>query len=272
MSKDEVHDMAENSMESNFVSMKPAVEFLNVLDQYCYNDDLICTYEFNDYTPQEGDRIAIFKLGWNFVKDYIVFEWAPVGSMEKIHTVIFNKHILPKNNIEIYQICYLSGENELHGASSSFQFSSGKSPKGKVPALVLDNKKITKEVSGANDIEIKTLKEENAFLRDTVKTLIAQINPEPIKNYDEDIRQLQKITDTLKLDLVSQQQEIDSLKSKIIEAGEEYKKIYLEKYKIEKKYEQLKSKKESDSKRTVDLLTFDIDELKSIPPFPFITE
>ncbi|KAG5897078.1 hypothetical protein JTB14_036305 [Gonioctena quinquepunctata] len=71
MSKEEVHAMAENSKESNFVSMKAAVEFLNVLNQYCYNDDLICTYEFNDYTPQEGDRIAIFKLGWNFVKDYI---------------------------------------------------------------------------------------------------------------------------------------------------------------------------------------------------------
>ncbi|KAJ8978260.1 hypothetical protein NQ317_012618 [Molorchus minor] len=120
--------MATDSIESNFVSMKPAVEFIDIVDQYSYNEDLECTFKFNDYTPQEGDRVAIFKLGWTLVKDYVVFEWAPIDTMVKVHSVIFNKHILPKNNTEIYQVCYISGENVLHGASSSFQFSASLSP------------------------------------------------------------------------------------------------------------------------------------------------
>ncbi|XP_023020108.1 uncharacterized protein [Leptinotarsa decemlineata] len=268
--------MAENSVESNFVSMKPAVEFLNVMDQYCYSEDLICTYKFNDYIPQEGDRIAIFKVGWCFVKDYVVFEWAPVGSTETIHTISFNKHILPKNNIEIYQICYLSSENELHGASSSFQFSSEKSivvKSEEVPSASVFEEKIksSPEVLHSSETELKNLKEENALLRSALKALTSK-TPEETKNYDKDIKQLYEITDRLNTALKLQDQEISTLKMKIKEAGEEYKKIYLEKYKMEKKYEQLKSKKECEYLRTADLLTFDIDELKSIPPFPFSKE
>lgn len=66
-----------------------------MLDQYSYNENLRCTYKFNDYTPQEGDRVAIFKLGWNFVKDYVVFEWAPLNTdKDKKHSVVFKSKFL----------------------------------------------------------------------------------------------------------------------------------------------------------------------------------
>ncbi|CAG9812568.1 unnamed protein product [Phaedon cochleariae] len=270
------------SMESNFVSMKTVVEFLNVQDQYCFNEDLHCTYKFNDYSPQEGDRLAIFKLGWNFVKDYVVFEWVPVESVgEDIHLVVFNKHILPKNNVDIYQICYLSGENELYGASSLFQFSSQKaavttttSDAPPPPTLAHDVKpKPIPRINEDSEV-IKDLKEENLMLRTTLKFVVSQKN-EQTKNYDEDITELRQITDSLKASLDLQQKEINMLKTKIMEGGEEYKKLYIEKCKIEKKYEQLKSKKDEKSKTdlsdklaTVDLLDFNIDELRSMPPFP----
>lgn len=66
------------------------VEFVDISDQYSSQEDLVCKYQFNDYTPQEGDRVAIFKLGWTLVKEYLLFEWAPTDSNAKIHHVVFN--------------------------------------------------------------------------------------------------------------------------------------------------------------------------------------
>lgn len=66
------------------------MEFIDILDQYSSQEDLVCKYSFNDYTPQEGDRVAVFKLGWTLVKEYVLFEWAPTDSNAKVHHVVFN--------------------------------------------------------------------------------------------------------------------------------------------------------------------------------------
>lgn len=188
--------MAGNSLESNFVSMKHAVEFLNIQDQYHCNEDLKCTFTFNDYSPQEGDRVAIFKLGWNFVKDYIVFEWAPVSSEENICSVTFNKHILPNKNFEeIYQICYLSGENELHGASSPFQFSADKlKPVEVIEESVyqsLSKPKFSTTNHSENE-EIKKLREENMLLKQALKVALERKDTPTVKNYDTEIAEIQQ--------------------------------------------------------------------------------
>ncbi|XP_045477866.1 calcium-binding and coiled-coil domain-containing protein 2-like [Harmonia axyridis] len=100
-----------------------AVIFVDIEETYSYNEDLVCKFVLNHYTPQEGDRIALYRLGWKSVRDYIVFEWAPIGLPETIeHHVVFEKHYLPRNESEIYQICYISSENILHGATIPFQF------------------------------------------------------------------------------------------------------------------------------------------------------
>lgn len=70
------------------------VEFVDIHDQYPAHEDLICKYKFNDYTPQEGDRVAIFKLGWSLVKEYLLFEWAPTDSKDNIHHIVFNSKYL----------------------------------------------------------------------------------------------------------------------------------------------------------------------------------
>lgn len=76
------------------------MEFVDILDQYSSQEDLICKYQFNDYTPQEGDRVAIFKLGWTLVKEYFLFEWAPTDSNAKIHHVVFNSEYKKKTTQE----------------------------------------------------------------------------------------------------------------------------------------------------------------------------
>uniref|UniRef100_A0A6P7G2S6 Calcium-binding and coiled-coil domain-containing protein 2-like n=1 Tax=Diabrotica virgifera virgifera TaxID=50390 RepID=A0A6P7G2S6_DIAVI len=275
--------MGEHSFESNFVSMKHSVQFLDIQDQYYCNADLLCTFKFNDYVPQEGDRVAIFKLGWSFVKDYILFEWAPVDtkSEDNIYTVTFNKHVLPKKNFdEIYQICYLSGENELHGASSPFQLSSEKPKPIEISTSVftvedslyqsLSKHKVISTVHCDHEDEIKKLKEENQILKEALKVALAH-NESPqstSKNYDKDIADLKQITGELKSCLEMQRQEFDVLKTKITDSKEEYKKLYLEKYKIHKKYEHLKTKLEREAKPNNFRLEFDISDLDSMPPFP----
>lgn len=42
-----------------------------------------------DVQSGEHDRVAIYKLGWKHVKEYVLFEWAPIIH-EKVVTVIFN--------------------------------------------------------------------------------------------------------------------------------------------------------------------------------------
>ncbi|XP_060523252.1 tax1-binding protein 1 homolog [Cylas formicarius] len=249
--------MAAESLESKFTSLRQAVEFVNVADQYPCNKDLFCKYKLNDYRPQEGDRVAIFKLGWNFVKDYLVFEWAPVSPVDDLCSVTFNQLNLPKSPLEIYQLCYIGAENEVHGASSPFSFCGCGSASGLNTSQCVDRNDVDK------DMEICRLREENAILKQSLKAILGQEHGGHWKAHDSDIKELKRLVEEINSKVVKQQAEIDTLKGKIRESGEEYRKLYLEKAKVEKKYEKLKVKK---VEKTVD--NFDIGDLKSIPPFP----
>lgn len=71
----------------------PQVEFVNVQDQYCYDEDLICEYILIDHVPQEHDRVSIYKIGWAQVKEYVLFEWAPLATKEEVQRVVFNSKL-----------------------------------------------------------------------------------------------------------------------------------------------------------------------------------
>lgn len=88
------------------------VEFTSILDQYSCNEDLIVNFEFGDYVPQDGDRIAIFKLGWSSVRDYVCFEWVPTKVINKHCQVVFKSkfHHLKLCTIDLFHLqrmCYL---------------------------------------------------------------------------------------------------------------------------------------------------------------------
>jgi len=226
--------MAHESIESNFTSMHPTVEFLDILDSYPFDTDLACKFKFNDYIPQEGDRIAIYKIGWSLVKDYMVFLWTPTIIKDHQGSISFNRNTLPKNSIEVYQFCYINRDNELHGASTPFQFFSGvnlMSVSGmsvSIPTNSMDYiKKSQTFLESQKDQEICRLNEENAMLRDTLKAMLYQNKVASTKNYDKEIGELKELTEGLNVMLVQHQKDIDMLKSKIIEGGEEYKKNFI---------------------------------------------
>ncbi|CAG9863204.1 unnamed protein product [Phyllotreta striolata] len=265
--------MAKVLTESKFESIKHAVEFVDVQDQYSWHEDLRCHFVYNDYTAQEGDRVAIFKFGWSFEKDYLVFEWAPIGPAIQTSSVTFNRYYFPKerDNLEqMYQICYLTGENELLGASSPFQFTAEKPTVAHVSeeSVYQSLSKSKLLINHPDNDEIKKLRDENAVLKQALKMVISMKEASTCKNYDAEIAELHKSLDAVQLQVNLQQKELNMLRGKIIESGEEYKKLFIEKYKVEKKYEQLLNKKGNSAKPLNTTNDFDLSILESLPPFP----
>lgn len=58
------------------------VEFIHISDEYQILEDIKFTIKLNDYQVQEGDRIAIYKIGWKEVQDYEIFDWAPTNTTD----------------------------------------------------------------------------------------------------------------------------------------------------------------------------------------------
>lgn len=140
--------------------------------------------------------------------------------------------------------------------------------------LIISKKNNVEESKNDYQKEIEALKEKVNIMSLSFSHAVLNLNKEADskdgrhihRNYDKDIEDLLCKVNNLETLYNSQQAEIDMLKSKIIECGEEYKKIYLEKVKLEKKMEKLKNKKDEIKQ---DPNSFNIEDLKTLPPFPF---
>lgn len=101
------------------------VIFHDIADTYLTDADICCRYSLtNGVTAEEGDKIALYHVGWSSVQDFIMFEWAPIPqtSDKSELQVLFKASSLPKNVDEFYQLCYVKSDNTVCGASVPFQF------------------------------------------------------------------------------------------------------------------------------------------------------
>lgn len=148
------------------------------------------------------------------------------------------------------------------------------------------NSKCSDKANQESSQELESLREENLVLKAAIKALTAQRNDAGEggggKNYDKDIEELKEITDKLKIAMSQQEQDMKVLKTKIKECGEEYKKLYLEKLKLEKKLQKERVEKSKDFTFNKEAMNkeincfgsnsgenhFDISNLPSMPPFP----
>ncbi|RZC32008.1 calcium-binding and coiled-coil domain-containing protein 2, partial [Asbolus verrucosus] len=250
------------------------VQFVEMLDQYHCNEDIECKYSFNNYKVQDGDRIAIFKMGWKSLRNYVLFEWAVDSPRADVNSVIFSRYDLPNTQNEtddLYQFCYISGENVVQGISTPFQICSVESK----PTVVLteasagsDKCVHLKQLLSLRDKEIIKLKEENAILRESLKSVINQRKLQQSKNYDEEINSLKELTNSLRTAVIAQQKEIDSMKIEMKKDKAAYKDLQLEKIIAEKKFEAISKKEATTVKR---VCNFDLGSLQSFPAFPFET-
>lgn len=247
------------------------MEFINVEDQYCYDQDLICEYALIDHQPQEHDRISLYKIGWSQVKEYILFEWAPLTKKGEIQRVTFNSktafwryidfflwninivgHSLPKNSPDLmYHFCYISADNQVFGASAPFQFCSEVPDMSKsiisLPNIIsscsTSMQTADSNVSIEKDKEIARLREENTLLKDTLKMIVQKNqNGDSIQN---EIANLKSMVQLFQKALYSQQIEMENLKKKLEER------------------DMLKN-----SEKFKRLNITDVGELETLPPFP----
>ncbi|CAG0926320.1 unnamed protein product, partial [Notodromas monacha] len=84
---------------------------------------------------RNGDRIAIFKVPWCSIHDFICFHWAKEGNAElrlksghsqsrKEHKKIFAAEklsVLLADEETYYQFCYVSEDGDIIGRSETFQ-------------------------------------------------------------------------------------------------------------------------------------------------------
>ena len=69
------------------------------------------------------DWVGLFRVGWTSSRDYYTFEWAPEpASGASEGEVKFAGRRLPPEDGHFYQLCYVSRDGTVRGASAPFQF------------------------------------------------------------------------------------------------------------------------------------------------------
>lgn len=100
------------------------VIFHDVADSYATDADVLCSFTLSpEMTRQEGDIVALFRLGWRHLDEMITSQLVPEASNpeSREYEVLFKAKDLPKTEGEIYQLCYISSSNTW-GASVPFEF------------------------------------------------------------------------------------------------------------------------------------------------------
>jgi len=115
-----VAELGQDSMLSQ--SQYAKVIFHDIADTYPTDADICCRYSLTDgVTVSHGDRIALYRVGWSSVQEHIAFEWVPVTDATELQ-VLFKASSLPKDEDEFYQLCYVTINDLVCGASVPFQF------------------------------------------------------------------------------------------------------------------------------------------------------
>lgn len=254
---------------------------MDVQDVYSSSEDIKCKFIAENYKIKSGDRIAIFEMGWRSLKNYILFEWVvdSFDNPEEIKSVTFNSKIsileifviyfvflefdLPStiNGFYLFQFCYISCENVVHGVSTPFQINPSDAFKSFVitDSFYNDSTSYMKQQLCAKDKEIIKLKEENAILKECLKNFMEQKKPNcGTEALVDELSSLKEVISELKSCQITQHKEIESLKQEVQSNKNIDKKIVLDK--IISETSDFSFKKFNGIE--------DIQEIRSIPPFP----
>ncbi|XP_018899302.2 uncharacterized protein [Bemisia tabaci] len=94
--------------------------FHNLVDCYPGGSNLECTYSLHgEIQHSEKDQVGVFQVGWQSISDAHLLKPAPKPS----EPIWFNGHLLPKDG-KMYQLCYVTEQGMIAGASVPFFFQS----------------------------------------------------------------------------------------------------------------------------------------------------
>ena len=102
------------------------VTFLHVQRSYPPGEEMTVQYQIeagSDLKTSKRDWVGLFRVGWTSSRDYYTFEWAPEPIPEtKEGSVKFAGRRLPPEDGHFYQLCFVSRDGTVRGASAPFQF------------------------------------------------------------------------------------------------------------------------------------------------------
>lgn len=112
--------------DSDFIELNRMIEaehaavlFSGILESYPTDSEIDCHFVTKSITPQHGDRIGIFKMGFKSVDECI--QWKDVSECDqsKFSACILSEDASSEG--EFYQFCYIRADGEICGASNPFR-------------------------------------------------------------------------------------------------------------------------------------------------------
>lgn len=100
--------------------------FHDIKRSYAPGEEMEVRYRIeagSDLKTSKRDWVGLFRVGWTSSRDYYTFEWAPEPNPETSEgSVKFAGRRLPPEDGHFYQLCYVSRDGTVRGASAPFQF------------------------------------------------------------------------------------------------------------------------------------------------------
>lgn len=105
---------------------KDMVTFHDIKRSYPPGEQMEVHYQIeagSDLKTSKRDWVGLFRVGWTSSRDYYTFEWAPEPNPETNKgSVKFAGRRLPPEDGHFYQLCFVSRDGTVRGASAPFQF------------------------------------------------------------------------------------------------------------------------------------------------------
>ncbi|XP_076305168.1 tax1-binding protein 1 homolog isoform X2 [Tachypleus tridentatus] len=104
------------------------VIFCDVADSYSTDVDVECHYQLSSLIyPQEDDYVGVYRIGWKESVEHVALLFCSEATYSHdtcvAHgTLLFKADMLPKEDGQYYQFCYMTKNGEIHGASIPFSF------------------------------------------------------------------------------------------------------------------------------------------------------
>ena len=229
---------------------RESVVFLNVPQSYPPGEKLSITYRWqSDLKRTSRDWIGLFRVGWQSSRDYYTFEWAPATTDDKCEgSVTFVGRRLPPEDGHFYQLCYVSRDGTVRGASAPFQFLPPATSIGVLDELELvevsdsimvlqhKNKEVEQLRQNCKDTkeELSSIQASHAALAEEKEAL--KVNHETVINERDALRQactallaeketIKGEADVLKKQLTTRDDQMHELEQNLVREGEHIKEI-----------------------------------------------
>lgn len=107
---------------------RDTVTFTSIQKSYPPGEKLAISYGLHsELKSSRRDWVGLFRVGWTSSRDYYTFEWAPTPQ-DNLGQVTFAGRRLPPEDGHFYQVCYVTSDGRVRGASPPFQFLSNSLP------------------------------------------------------------------------------------------------------------------------------------------------